>query len=472
MYICVLKIQTSLECPTKYHVMQIAKNLQQSAALTVQHQQQQQQQQQQKKPKSQQTKQETVASAPSPTLTLTTTPSKHVRRSSAAATAKQQQQQKLSVDTKTSIAHSANAATAATASSSSLTTTSASKPTSFKSYLQQQQLASSSSSNPLEGVHRSASGPVASDEIKIQRHHLADDALMSAEQQQQQLHLSLDSESSSWNHTTSCSSFSQNDDNNNGDEESESEDGLLSPDYSSLSYLSGGANNNTSRRTNMTSEEMMEEMKQLERFLPKTDGGYLSSVQSVQHGSEAAVAMVGGGASTPGNVSGRTSASLPTTANGGIAKLETFNLTEDDIKLILKDRKKKDSHNEGILISTTSKKLQQQLSRYFTLFVCSRVVERRRRFNINDRIKELGAILPKMSSEAKQNKGSILKASVDYIRTLQGEVHKAKELADNFKKMAQLNRDLLNKIKVNTQIYIYPNRSSLYLYSIVAPNPS
>ncbi len=53
-----------------------------------------------------------------------------------------------------------------------------------------------------------------------------------------------------------------------------------------------------------------------------------------------------------------------------------------------------------------------------------------------------------MSNDAKQNKGSILKASVDYIRTLQTEVHKSKELAENFKKMAHLNRELLSKIKV------------------------
>ncbi|VDN04703.1 unnamed protein product [Thelazia callipaeda] len=48
------------------------------------------------------------------------------------------------------------------------------------------------------------------------------------------------------------------------------------------------------------------------------------------------------------------------------------------------------------------------------------MIERRRRYNINDRIKELGLMLPKTSSEElKLNKGTILKASCDYIRQLQ-----------------------------------------------------
>uniref|UniRef100_A0A914HYE1 BHLH domain-containing protein n=1 Tax=Globodera rostochiensis TaxID=31243 RepID=A0A914HYE1_GLORO len=66
------------------------------------------------------------------------------------------------------------------------------------------------------------------------------------------------------------------------------------------------------------------------------------------------------------------------------------NLTEAEI---FKDRRKKDIHN---------------------------MIERRRRYNINDRIKELGLMLPKSTSEEmKLNKGTILKASCDYIRQLQ-----------------------------------------------------
>jgi len=50
------------------------------------------------------------------------------------------------------------------------------------------------------------------------------------------------------------------------------------------------------------------------------------------------------------------------------------------------------------------------------------MIERRRRYNINDRIKELGLMLPKSTAEdMKLNKGTILKASCDYIRQLRRE---------------------------------------------------
>jgi len=50
------------------------------------------------------------------------------------------------------------------------------------------------------------------------------------------------------------------------------------------------------------------------------------------------------------------------------------------------------------------------------------MIERRRRYNINDRIKELGLMLPKSTAEEmKLNKGTILKASCDYIRQLRHE---------------------------------------------------
>ncbi|CAJ0921730.1 unnamed protein product, partial [Mesorhabditis belari] len=48
------------------------------------------------------------------------------------------------------------------------------------------------------------------------------------------------------------------------------------------------------------------------------------------------------------------------------------------------------------------------------------MIERRRPYNSNDRIKELGLKMPKgASEEMKLNKGTILKASCDYIRQLQ-----------------------------------------------------
>ncbi|KAF5922674.1 hypothetical protein HPG69_008048 [Diceros bicornis minor] len=75
-------------------------------------------------------------------------------------------------------------------------------------------------------------------------------------------------------------------------------------------------------------------------------------------------------------------------------------------------------------------------------------VERRRRFNINDRIKELGTLIPKSNDpDMRWNKGTILKASVDYIRKLQREQQRAKELENRQKKLEHANRHLLLRIQ-------------------------
>ncbi|XP_020489472.1 transcription factor E3b isoform X1 [Labrus bergylta] len=102
-------------------------------------------------------------------------------------------------------------------------------------------------------------------------------------------------------------------------------------------------------------------------------------------------------------------------------------ITDSDVKAIMKERQKKDNHN---------------------------LIERRRRFNINDRIKELGTLIPKSSdpshngdSEMRWNKGTILKASVDYIRKLQKEQHRAKDVEMRQKKLEQANHSLMLRIQ-------------------------
>jgi len=67
-----------------------------------------------------------------------------------------------------------------------------------------------------------------------------------------------------------------------------------------------------------------------------------------------------------------------------------------------KERQKKDNHNK---------------------------IERRRRYNINERIQELGTLLPRgdpryihITRDMKYNKGTILRASVDYVKCLRDEV--------------------------------------------------
>jgi hypothetical protein len=107
-----------------------------------------------------------------------------------------------------------------------------------------------------------------------------------------------------------------------------------------------------------------------------------------------------------------------------------------------KRRRRRESHNAGkciLFVSHTSTD---------TLLL---LVERRRRENINDRIHELGCLLPEAMLEeitngshspsaspggpntaAKPNKGAILRKSVDHIRLLQQEVqqyqHRVKKL--------------------------------------------
>ncbi|XP_018410928.1 PREDICTED: microphthalmia-associated transcription factor isoform X3 [Nanorana parkeri] len=95
--------------------------------------------------------------------------------------------------------------------------------------------------------------------------------------------------------------------------------------------------------------------------------------------------------------------------------------TESEARAMAKERQKKDNHN---------------------------LIERRRRFNINDRIKELGTLIPKSNDpDMRWNKGTILKASVDYIRKLQREQQRSKELENKQKKLEHANRHLLLRIQ-------------------------
>uniref|UniRef100_UPI0037E8A5E3 transcription factor E3a n=1 Tax=Semicossyphus pulcher TaxID=241346 RepID=UPI0037E8A5E3 len=96
-------------------------------------------------------------------------------------------------------------------------------------------------------------------------------------------------------------------------------------------------------------------------------------------------------------------------------------LSDVDTKALIKERQKKDNHN---------------------------LIERRRRFNINDRIKELGDLIPKSTDpETRWNKGTILKASVDYIRKLQKEQQRAREMEDRQRRLENTNHSLLLRIQ-------------------------
>uniref|UniRef100_A0A8C1AQH4 Transcription factor EC n=1 Tax=Cyprinus carpio carpio TaxID=630221 RepID=A0A8C1AQH4_CYPCA len=96
-------------------------------------------------------------------------------------------------------------------------------------------------------------------------------------------------------------------------------------------------------------------------------------------------------------------------------------LTEHDTRVLAKERQKKNNHN---------------------------LIERRRRYNINYRIKELGTLIPKSNDpDMRWNKGTILKASVEYIKWLQKEQRHARDLESRQKKLEQANRRLLLRIQ-------------------------
>ena len=102
--------------------------------------------------------------------------------------------------------------------------------------------------------------------------------------------------------------------------------------------------------------------------------------------------------------------------------------SEFDVAAWQKERQKKDNHNK---------------------------IERRRRYNINDRIKELGTLLPKCEEnkyfelvrDMKQNKGTILKASVDYMKCLKKEVNKIPDLERKNRELEQEQRRMMVKLE-------------------------
>ncbi|KAL6437890.1 hypothetical protein ACFW04_004307 [Cataglyphis niger] len=108
-------------------------------------------------------------------------------------------------------------------------------------------------------------------------------------------------------------------------------------------------------------------------------------------------------------------------------KPEPLLLTEAEIHALAKDRQKKDNHN---------------------------MIERRRRFNINDRIKELGTLLPKTNDpyyeivrDVRPNKGTILKSSVEYIKLLKNELTRMKQSELRHKQLEHQNRRLQLRVQ-------------------------
>ncbi|XP_029948401.1 transcription factor EB isoform X2 [Salarias fasciatus] len=118
-----------------------------------------------------------------------------------------------------------------------------------------------------------------------------------------------------------------------------------------------------------------------------------------------------------------------------------------EARALAKERQKKDNHN---------------------------LIERRRRFNINDRIKELGTMIPKTNdlvlSDVRWNKGTILRASVEYIKRMQKDVQRTREVENNFKRMEVANKQLLLRIQeleMQARLHGLPSNSGLNLTDIM-----
>ncbi|XP_058646698.1 transcription factor EB isoform X3 [Onychostoma macrolepis] len=111
-------------------------------------------------------------------------------------------------------------------------------------------------------------------------------------------------------------------------------------------------------------------------------------------------------------------------------------LSDAEARAVAKERQKKDNHN---------------------------LIERRRRFNINDRIKELGTMIPKTNDlDVRWNKGTILRASVEYIKRMQKDIHRTREVENNFRRMEMANKQLwlrIQELERQAQMHGLPNSS-------------
>ncbi|KAL7843498.1 hypothetical protein AOLI_G00250100 [Acnodon oligacanthus] len=123
-------------------------------------------------------------------------------------------------------------------------------------------------------------------------------------------------------------------------------------------------------------------------------------------------------------------------------------LSDAEARAMAKERQKKDNHN---------------------------LIERRRRFNINDRIKELGTMIPKTNDlDVRWNKGTILRASVEYIKRMQKDIQRTREVENNFKRMEMANKQLwlrIQELEMQARLHGLPSNSPSGLNNIDLMNP-
>lgn len=65
---------------------------------------------------------------------------------------------------------------------------------------------------------------------------------------------------------------------------------------------------------------------------------------------------------------------------------------------------------------------------------------------------KIACLLLCLLSDVRWNKGTILRASVEYIKRMQKDAHRTREVENNFKRMEMANKQLLLRIQV-THLY-------------------
>ncbi|XP_060713690.1 transcription factor EB isoform X2 [Tachysurus vachellii] len=122
-------------------------------------------------------------------------------------------------------------------------------------------------------------------------------------------------------------------------------------------------------------------------------------------------------------------------------------ISDAEARAMAKERQKKDNHN---------------------------LIERRRRFNINDRIKELGTMIPKTNDlDVRWNKGTILRASVEYIKRMQKDMQRTREVESNFKRMEVVNKQLwlrIQELEMQARMHGLPSNSPSGMNNIETMN--
>ncbi|ETN66621.1 hypothetical protein AND_001584 [Anopheles darlingi] len=113
-----------------------------------------------------------------------------------------------------------------------------------------------------------------------------------------------------------------------------------------------------------------------------------------------------------------------------------------------------------------------------------RLFERRRRFNINDKIKELGTLLPKNidgssnelnGKDGRVNKGTILKGTVDYVKELKLEVSLLRRNDEVIMALRNENAMLLKRVTSKGESQVSPSKQGIvrvkfYLYVEMCEN--